>query len=154
MTAPSPTTQHKQALTLAQTDGGSDCHRQTHHIIATGANNNKNDNNYAQPSARSQAPLRTHNVPTAPRPPQRLHTQPIGNTVRDLLPYCTTEPPLNEAQVIALSDVVGSLKELVLLALAAASGNVESTRRLECAVGGQAAANIVEFFVDEWEIEG
>jgi hypothetical protein len=64
------------------------------------------------------------------------------------------EPPLNEAQVVALSDVVGSLRELVLLALSAASGDRGSVEKLEGAVGQQAAMGIIEFFADEWEIEG
>jgi hypothetical protein len=64
------------------------------------------------------------------------------------------EPPLNETQVIALSDVVGSLRELVLLTLSAASGDRDSVEKLEGAVGQQAARGIMEFFVDEWEIEG
>ncbi|KAH7563766.1 hypothetical protein BM1_00813 [Bipolaris maydis] len=81
-------------------------------------------------------------------------SRPTGNTVHDLLPYCTTEPPLNEAQVIALSDVVGSLRELVPLALAAAAGDKRSLRKLESAVGKRDAVGVVEFFVDEWEIEG
>lgn len=42
----------------------------------------------------------------------------------------------------------------MLLALAAASGDMSSVDKLEGAVGERAAANIVEFFVDEWEIEG
>ncbi|EUC48756.1 hypothetical protein COCMIDRAFT_33830 [Bipolaris oryzae ATCC 44560] len=106
-------------------------------------------------------PLRARNIPTVPSlpvppPPPPLHHQshPTGNTVRDLLPYCTTEPPLNEAQVIALSDVVGSLRELVPLALAAAAGDERSVRKLESAVGKRDAVGVVEFFVDEWEVEG
>ncbi|KAI4616672.1 hypothetical protein J4E80_005947 [Alternaria sp. BMP 0032] len=79
-----------------------------------------------------------------------IHSQQLN----DLLPYCTTEPPLSQAQVIASSDVVGSLKELVVLALGAASGVPGSMEKLEGAVGSQAAVNIVEFFADEWEIEG
>jgi len=74
--------------------------------------------------------------------------------VRDLLPYCTTVPPLKESQVIALSDVAGSLQEMVLLALGAVSGESGCGRRLEKAVGDQAAAHIAEFFRDEWELEG
>ena len=61
---------------------------------------------------------------------------------------------MNEAQVIALSDVVGSLRELVSLALAAAAGDERSMRKLESAVGERDAVNVVEFFVDEWEVEG
>jgi hypothetical protein len=89
-------------------------------------------------------------VPPPPRQPARA----IGNAVNDLLPYCTTEPPLGEAQVIALSDVAGSLRELVVLALGATSGTAGCMEKLDGAVGRQAAANIAEFFADEWEIEG
>ncbi|CAO2657010.1 Nn.00g058130.m01.CDS01 [Neocucurbitaria sp. VM-36] len=94
-----------------------------------------------------------HHVTSHQAPPQ---PKPLTSTniVSDLLPYCTTEPPLSQEQVIALTDVVGNLKELVLLALGAASGDVGCVERLEGAVGSQAAASIAEFFVDEWEIEG
>jgi hypothetical protein len=56
-------------------------------------------------------------------------------------------------QVIALSDVVGSLKELVLLALGASAGDEVCVDKLECAVGSETASNIMEFFVDEWEVD-
>jgi tetrahydromethanopterin S-methyltransferase subunit E len=49
---------------------------------------------------------------------------------------------------------VGNLRELVLLALGAASGAAGCMEKLEGAVGPQAAGNIAEFFADEWEIEG
>ncbi|KAI4673246.1 uncharacterized protein J4E88_008858 [Alternaria novae-zelandiae] len=101
-----------------------------------------------------QLPRQSHNAPSVPPPPPRQPSRTVGNAVNDLLPYCTTEPPLSQAQVIALSDVVGSLKELVVLALGAASGVPRSMEKLEGAVGSQAAVNIVEFFADEWEIEG
>ena len=64
------------------------------------------------------------------------------------------EPPLNSAQTIALSDIAGSLKELALLALGAASGDADCGEILDAAVGARTAANIIEFFVDEWEIDG
>lgn len=76
------------------------------------------------------------------------------NVVKHLLPYCTTEPPLTGPQVLALSDTAATLRELVLLALGAASGDAELAVRLEDGVGSQIAVNIVEFFADEWEIEG
>lgn len=76
------------------------------------------------------------------------------NVVKDLLPYCTVEPPLSETQVIAVSDVAGSLKELALLALSAASGDIACLKKLQAAVGERTATNIIEFFADEWEIEG
>ncbi|CAG5173263.1 uncharacterized protein ALTATR162_LOCUS7604 [Alternaria atra] len=98
----------------------------------------------------------SHNVPSVPPPPPppRQPARAIGNAVNDLLPYCTTEPPLSEAQVIALSDVSGSLRELVVLALGATFGTAGCMEKLDGAVGRQAAANIAEFFADEWEIEG
>lgn len=63
-------------------------------------------------------------------------------------------PPLNEAQVIALSDIVGNLKELVVLALSAVAGDRRSIAKLESAVGPDAAANIADFFADEYEMDG
>ena len=63
------------------------------------------------------------------------------------------EPPLSQEQVIALSDVVGSLKELVVLVLGAAAGEVACVEKLEGVVGTETAARMVEFFVDEWEVE-
>lgn len=102
----------------------------------------------------ARIPRPSHNVPSVPAPLPRQPVRPIANVVNDLLPYCTREPPLNEAQVIALSDVVGSLRELVILALGAASGAAGCMEKLEGAVGPQVAGNIVEFFADEWEVEG
>lgn len=87
--------------------------------------------------------LSTSNVVSAPR-----------LAVKDLLPFCTTLPPLHEAHVIALSDAAGSLQELVLLALGAVAGDGPCRQRLQQAVGTQAAAQIAEFFMDEWELEG
>lgn len=63
-------------------------------------------------------------------------------------------PPLSEAQVIALSDVAGSLRELVLLALGAVAGDSGCVRKLEAAVGEETAVSIAEFFMDEWEMDG
>ncbi|KAH8725326.1 hypothetical protein GQ44DRAFT_681788 [Phaeosphaeriaceae sp. PMI808] len=77
----------------------------------------------------------------------------LNNVVADLLPYCTTEPPLRQEQVIALSDIVGSLREFVLLALGASSGEAGCADRLISAVGEKTAGNIVDFFVDEYEVE-
>lgn len=74
--------------------------------------------------------------------------------MNDLLPYCTTEPPLRAEDVFALTDAVGSLKDLVVLALGATSGDAGCVKSLESAVGGHVASTIVEFFLDEWEIEG
>ncbi|KAI4907468.1 hypothetical protein J4E90_009497 [Alternaria incomplexa] len=108
----------------------------------------------SQQSHYPQLPRQTQNALSVPPPPPRQPSRTLGNAVNDLIPYCTTEPPLSQAQVIALSDVVGSLKELVVLALGAASGVPGSMEILEGAVGSQAAVNILEFFADEWEIEG
>jgi hypothetical protein len=84
-------------------------------------------------------------------PQQQTHAP--KNAVTDILPYCTTEAPLRQDQVIALSDVVGSIKELVLLALGAAVGDIESLYKMEGAVGPETTRSIVEFFAEEWEIE-
>ncbi|KAI4676610.1 uncharacterized protein J4E84_009445 [Alternaria hordeiaustralica] len=128
----------------AQLDGGADYYSQAF-----------NDRTFhSQQYHHPQVPRQPQNAPSIPPPPPRQPSRTLGNAVNDLLPYCTTEPPLSQAQVIALSDVVGSLKELVVLALGAASGVPGSMEKLEGAVGSQAAVNIVEFFADEWEIEG
>lgn len=142
------------AIALAQGDGGADHHFRPQHITTRDAHAQHSAQHYIHQQPHVQAPHQTRNTPSMPPPPLRQQAQVTGNAVRDLLPYCTTEPPLDEAQVIALSDVVGSLRELVLLALAAASGDVSSIDKLEGALGERAAANIFEFFVDEWEIEG
>ncbi|OAL07603.1 hypothetical protein IQ06DRAFT_13004 [Phaeosphaeriaceae sp. SRC1lsM3a] len=84
----------------------------------------------------------------------RQHDQVPRNVVTDILPYCTTELPLTQEQVIALSDVAGSVKELALLALSASAGDCVSIETLHAAVGTATANNIVDFFVDEWEVEG
>ncbi|UPX11569.1 uncharacterized protein EKO05_0002168 [Ascochyta rabiei] len=61
---------------------------------------------------------------------------------------------MNEEQVIAVTDVAGSLKELVLLILRAQDGNEECMSRLESALGGeQAAVGVLDFFSDEFAIE-
>jgi len=140
-------------LISAQLDGGADCHPRAR-PTAIGSNHDRlvvpfcpRQQHHGQVSHQSRY---TSSVPPPPRP----QTYTTTNTIRDLLPYCTTESSLNEAQVIALSDVVGSLKELVLLALCAASGDMGSMQKLEGAVGQQSAANIVDFFAYEWEIDG
>jgi hypothetical protein len=53
-----------------------------------------------------------------------------------------------------LTDVAGSLKELVLLALGAADGDEECFQMLKSAVDSQeAAAGVADFFSGEYEIE-
>jgi len=66
----------------------------------------------------------------------------------DLLPYITY-PPMSNEQVIALSDVAGSLRDVVVLALRARVD--EHTRcTMARAVGPKATEQIVSFFQDEW----
>lgn len=69
----------------------------------------------------------------------------------DLLPYCTAETPLNEQQVLGLSDVAGSLREVMLVALRAKTDE-EYARALAAAVGVDAVQGVVDFFEDEFEI--
>lgn len=104
---------------------------------------------YAQHKRQHQVPTRT---PT--QTDSRQNKEAPRSVVTDVLPYCTTEPPLTHEQVIALSDVAGSVKELVLLALTAAAGDRASTEKITAAVGQTTTHNIIDFFVDEWEIEG
>jgi len=140
-------------LIPAQLDGGADHHPHARPTVI-GSNYNRLAVPFCpQQQHHGQASHQSWYASSIP-PPPRPQTHTTTNTIRDLLPYCTTESSLNEAQVIALSDVVGSLKELVLLALCAASGDMGSMQKLEGAVGQQSAANIVNFFADEWEIDG
>lgn len=62
--------------------------------------------------------------------------------------------PLNEGEVIAVTDIAGSLKELVLLALQAKDGDDQSVGRLDSALRSEAAtAGVVDFFLDEFEMD-
>ncbi|KAH6638198.1 hypothetical protein C7974DRAFT_156088 [Boeremia exigua] len=99
------------------------------------------------------SPMRqTHVTPTAPAP-LKQHKPVAGTTVATLLPHCTVETILSKDQVIAVSDVAGSLKELVLLALGAKDGDEECMGRLEGALGrDQGLTGLVDFFSAEFEI--
>lgn len=69
-----------------------------------------------------------------------------------LLSCCSAGTPLNETQVIAVTDIAGSLKELVLLALGTKDGDEECVHRLGSALGSeQALAGVVDFFSGEFE---
>ena len=103
----------------------------------------------SHPSHTQQTAHTQHLASNTPRQQPRVS----GNAVTDLLPYCTTGPPLRQDQVIALSDVVGSLKELVLIARGAAAGQDGCEKKLIDAVGVDTASNVVGFFMDEWEME-
>lgn len=114
---------------------------------------------YTQPAAYPCVPVqqqRQKQVPSRSSTQTRPHQEKQGprSVITDVLPYCTTEPPLTQEQVIALSDIAGSVKELVLLALTAAAGDCASTENIVAAVGQNTANNIIDFFIDEWEVEG
>ena len=84
----------------------------------------------------------------------KQHKPAPGSAVTMLLPYCTADTPLNGSQVIAITDVAGSLRELVLLALGAKDGDEECVHRLGSALGSeQAWEGVVEFFSGEFEVE-
>lgn len=98
-------------------------------------------------------PMRQAQSKAAPQVPQKRQSEAVGSAVTSLLPYCTTEVPLSEEQVIAVTDIAGSLKELVLLALGAKDGDGECVSRLEGALGSeQATVGVVDFFSDEYEV--
>ena len=74
--------------------------------------------------------------------------------VTKLLPHCTVERPLDESQVISLTDAAGSLQELVLLALRAKEGDESCLNVFLDALGSeQAVAGVVDFFCDEFEVD-
>ncbi|KAF2468254.1 uncharacterized protein BDR25DRAFT_316369 [Lindgomyces ingoldianus] len=79
----------------------------------------------------------------------RTQCQVTATAVMDLLPFCTSQTQLDNELLIRLSDVAGSLKEIVLLAL---GGAIDSCMRstLERAVGPDVSAGIIEFWSDEW----
>ncbi|KAH7086765.1 hypothetical protein FB567DRAFT_526179 [Paraphoma chrysanthemicola] len=104
------------------------------------------------PATQPQQNLRRqHQIPLSTNTHAQARTS--ENAVTDLLPFCTTGPPLQEEQIIALSDVAGSLKEVMMLALGAAAGDRGCVDKLEGAVGRDAAVRIVDFFGGEWEVE-
>ena len=67
----------------------------------------------------------------------------------DLLPFCTTEGTLSRSETVGLSDVAGSLREVVLLA---SSGQPNETSKdvLNGALGGHTASCIRDFWTGEW----
>jgi hypothetical protein len=73
--------------------------------------------------------------------------------INDILPYCTAEMPLTQNQVVALSDIAGNLKEVMLLALQARVDEHVASELVR-AVGPDAAKGIVDFFSDEFEAGG
>lgn len=82
---------------------------------------------------------------------QRVRANTISlprSAAMDLLPYITY-PPLSNEQVIALSDVAGSLRDVVVLALRARVDE-HSRETMARAVGPRATEQIVSFFKDEW----
>lgn len=113
-----------------------------------------------KPNIRTNKPNTTTTYPESSNPSHSQHQlqsrpqQPPRNAVLDLLPYCTAGAPLNQAQIVALSDTVGSLKELALMAVAAAAGEQDCMAKLAGALGEDEAVNVVEFFAGEWEVCG
>jgi len=125
-------------VTPSQLDGAPDHH---HRAMTANARNN------------ATHPPHSRNTTTSlPLPIQPQNSAP-AQTGANLLRHCTAGPPLSESQVIAISDVVGSLKELVLLIHAAQAGDGESEKKLVDALGFEAASDVVAFFGDEWEVE-
>ncbi|PVH98592.1 hypothetical protein DM02DRAFT_43530 [Periconia macrospinosa] len=103
------------------------------------------------------ANIGSHNIseksarPTRPTASSRPAPPVQKSAVRDLLPFCTSTLPLGEAQVVNLSDMAGSLKEVMLIAMQAAMDD-DVMAHLQSAVGEEAAEGIVNFFSDEFQI--
>ncbi|KAF3052007.1 hypothetical protein E8E11_011142 [Didymella keratinophila] len=84
----------------------------------------------------------------------KQHKPAAVSAVKTLLPHCTADIPLNDAQVIAVTDVAGNLRELVLLALGAKDGDEDCMHRLGSALGSeQALEGVLDFFSGEFEVE-
>ena len=72
----------------------------------------------------------------------------------DLLPYCTTRTKLlSRAEVISFSDVAGSFREVVLLALRTSGAEDEEMGGLEGALGPDGAKGVREFWHNEWVVD-
>ncbi|KAJ4296287.1 hypothetical protein N0V90_006332 [Kalmusia sp. IMI 367209] len=96
-------------------------------------------------------PTMLQTVAPGRRPTADAQHQILKTAVRDLLPYCTIEIKLTEEQVIRLSDIAGSLKEVMLIALQAKMDE-RAARHLAEAVGVDDMRGIVDFFDEEFEI--
>ncbi|KAH7076577.1 hypothetical protein BKA63DRAFT_552480 [Paraphoma chrysanthemicola] len=130
----------------------------TNHLSPTVHSTSTPTHAYTQHTLRNVPPTQPqrnlrHQHQTRSSTNTRAQARTSENAVTDLLPFCTTGPPLQEEQIIALSDVAGSLKEVMMLALGAAAGDRTCVDKLEGAVGRAAAVRIVDFFGEEWEVE-
>jgi hypothetical protein len=116
----------------------------------------KNSNHATPPHGRNSYAQHT---PAMHHPHLRTHQSTPATTTTTLPPLLTllatstTSTPLTRHQILALSDEVGSLRELVLLALGAGAGEPGCVARLVRAVGEEGAQAVVEFWGDEWVVE-
>ncbi|KAF9735817.1 hypothetical protein PMIN06_002181 [Paraphaeosphaeria minitans] len=96
----------------------------------------------------------TYTLPPSLTTPQ-LRAKPNNHSAksayRDLLPYCTADTLLTEQQVVRLSDVAGSLREVVVLAVRARMDE-RAAGVLREALGEGGARGVVEFWEEEFEI--
>ena len=109
---------------------------------------------HQQPRAQPRHPPSHHIRTTAAAHAPSTQQKTPESIVTKLLPHCTVERPLDESQVISLTDAAGSLQELVLLALGAKDGDEACLNVFLEALGSeQAVAGVVDFFCDEFEVE-
>jgi hypothetical protein len=100
------------------------------------------------------APFQPRNayVTAAPIAHARGHqTTSLGDAL-GLLPWCTSDGRLSNEQAIALSDLGGSLKEVMLVALSAAVDEGPK-QDIERAVGKAAAGPVIEFWTEEFAVD-
>ena len=109
---------------------------------------------HQQPRAQPRLPPSRHiHNAAAVHAPSTQHKTP-ESIVTKLLPYCTIERPLDESQIISLTDAAGSLQGLVLLALGAKDGDEACLNVFLDALGSdQAVSGVLDFFCDEFEVE-
>lgn len=107
--------------------------------------------NHFSASCASQNLHTSANVATFNTGDNQLPTVDVDKAL-GLLPWCTSDGRLRDDQAIALSDVGGSLKEIMLVALAAV---VDEGARdgIERAVGSAAAATVIEFWNEEYAVD-
>ncbi len=99
--------------------------------------------------------LRTY-VSTLCTPNPAAVPQKVPNAAMELLPFCTTSPPMRQATVIRLTDVA-ALGSVDMDVCGRDEGSVaraeEAMRGLVEMVGEEEARAVVEFWKEEWVAE-
>ncbi|KAF2750643.1 hypothetical protein M011DRAFT_523636 [Sporormia fimetaria CBS 119925] len=123
-------------------------HHHLHQRLGSGGHRTRPSSTHSARHTFINPHVRSASIPSATQTPSAA----VMKEAMGLLPWCTTNFRLANEQAIALSDVGGSLKEVMLVALAA---RVDEAAReaMELALGAEAAAGVVEFFSAEFVMD-